>query len=136
MSETDKHGYQIKRRRLGEVWAKNVEKDIVTLEIPCDNLIPGNDKHSPKNGTCDLNFFVDCRSFEIKLSLKDDKTKIKTKYGFKLRQLPGPINRQKSSWDIKKGMIVVKLHKENENEDWTLPVRAKGIDQLNSDESS
>ncbi|GFR72159.1 hypothetical protein ElyMa_003832300 [Elysia marginata] len=136
-------GYKIKRRVLGEVWVRDVEKEIVTLDIPCNKLIPTDNKHLPKNGECYLQFSRDnllelnsTQSFEIKLTLRDDEEKVKTKYNFKLRQLPGPINRQRSSWDIVKGKIVVKLHKMDKNDDWTLPVKCKGIDQLNSDESS
>ncbi|KAK3753918.1 hypothetical protein RRG08_006301 [Elysia crispata] len=134
MSDSSK--YRDLKRVLGEVWAKGVNKEIVTIEIPCDKLIPTENKCLPKNGTCDVKFLPDCRSFEVKLTLKDDKEKTKTRWSFNLRQLPGRIVREKSTWTIVKGMIVVKLHKEEENDDWTLAVRAKGIDQLNSDESS
>ncbi|RUS86501.1 hypothetical protein EGW08_005751 [Elysia chlorotica] len=37
---------------------------------------------------------------------------------------------------IEKGKIVFKLHKQEENDDWTPLVHARGIDQLGSDESS
>ncbi|KAK3753915.1 hypothetical protein RRG08_006299 [Elysia crispata] len=60
----------------------------------------------------------------------------KTKYTCKVRQLPVRIVREKCSWTILEGMILIKLHKEEENHDWTQAIKLRGVDQLNSDESS
>ncbi|RUS79703.1 hypothetical protein EGW08_012537 [Elysia chlorotica] len=138
MPDDDHTDYKVLKRVLGEVCSRDHHKGVVTVEIPCDKLIPTDNRNLPKGGTCNVRFGPEsaCRSFKVKLELIDEKKKTRTLWNFELRRLPGPIDKQKSSWTIVKGMIVFKLHKLEENDDWTPLVQARGIDQLLSDESS
>ncbi|RUS75285.1 hypothetical protein EGW08_016951 [Elysia chlorotica] len=134
---TDKSGYKVLKRYLeASVPKSSLNQKVVTIELCCDKLEPSENRFLPKNGTCDVKFFPDCQSLQVDLVLKDREEMTKTKYTYKVRQLPGRIVPQNCTWTVLEGKILIKLCKEEENEDWTLAVSERGVDQVGSDESS
>ncbi|GFO50659.1 hypothetical protein PoB_007716400 [Plakobranchus ocellatus] len=126
--------YKVINYELGEIYSSDLDKEIVIVSFICYKLSPSDDKHLPKEGTCNVKFFPDRQSFEVEFVFEDTKKKTKTKYEGKIRQLPSKIIPERSTWTIEKGKIVVKLCKEDKNCDWTPMVRFRGLDQLDDEE--